>query len=165
MSLYSVKVKALLLLLSVFFLPVLLYSCDSSSDNNIKDKKAIQSALEDWTKDFNDKNTDKVCGLFASDLIANYGDYPEITYESICKQLKSSLTNKELSYHYSLDLQEIIVSGDLAVVKLIWTLVVRDSNGKPIETVKDRGIDIFKRQTDGSWKISRYIAYPLPIQS
>ena len=163
MNLYSVNIKTLLLILSVSLLPVLLYSCDSSSENNVKDREAIRTALEDWTKDFNDKNTDKVCGLFAKDLIANYGDYPEISYESICTQLKSSLTNKKLSYNYALNIQEIIVSGDLAVVKLIWTLVVSDYNGKSIETVKDRGIDIFKRQSDGSWKISRYIAYPSSV--
>lgn len=51
--------------------------------------------------------------------------------------------------------------GDLAVVRLIWTLTVTDADNKVAETTKDRGIDIFRRQADGSWKISRYIAYPV----
>lgn len=51
--------------------------------------------------------------------------------------------------------------GDLAVVRLIWTLTVTDADKKVAETTKDRGIDIFRRQADGRWKISRYIAYPM----
>ena len=94
-------------------------------------------------------------------MIANYGDFPQISFESICKQLKSSLTNPELTFHYDLDLTEIIVSGDTGVVRLIWTLTVTGPDGKVVETTKDRGMDIFRRQPDGTWKISRYIAYPM----
>lgn len=46
-------------------------------------------------------------------------------------------------------------------MRLIWTLTVTDADNKAVETTKDRGIDIFRRQADGSWKISRYIAYPM----
>lgn len=39
--------------------------------------------------------------------------------------------------------------GDLAVVRLIWTLTVTDADNKVVETTKGRGIDIFRRQADG----------------
>jgi len=121
----------------------------------------IESALRKWRDDFNGRNVGGICDLFAPDLIANYGDFPQISYESICKQLKSSLTNPDLNFHYDLGITEIIVSGDTGVVRLIWDLTVTDANGKVIERTKDRGMDIFRRQPDGKWKISRYIAYPV----
>jgi len=121
----------------------------------------IESALRKWRDDFNGRNVDGICDLFAPDLIANYGDFPQISYESICKQLKSSLTNPDLNFHYDLGITEIIVSGDTGVVRLIWDLTVTDANGKVIERTKDRGMDIFRRQPDVTWKISRYIAYPV----
>ena len=120
----------------------------------------IESALRKWKDDFNGKNAGVICDLFAPDLIANYGDFPQISYESICKQLKSSLTNPDLNFHYDLAITEIIVSGDTGIVRLIWDLTITDADGKVVERTKDRGMDIFGRQPDGTWKISRYLAYP-----
>lgn len=120
----------------------------------------IESALRKWKDDFNGKNADGICDLFAPDLIANYGDFPQISYESICKQLKSSLTNPDLNFHYDLGITEIVVSGDTGIVRLIWDLTITDAEGKVVERTKDRGMDIFGRQPDGTWKISRYLAYP-----
>jgi hypothetical protein len=36
---------------------------------------------------------------------------------------------------------------------LMWTLTVRDTSGKVLDTVEENGIDVFRRQADGSWKI------------
>ena len=142
-------------------IPALSKASGSPAEAPDKAAEEIRAALEGWTKDFNDKNTNKICGLFAPDLIANYGDFPQISYESICKQLKSSLTDPELTFHYDLDLKEVIVAGDVAVVRLIWTLTVTNADCNVVETTKNRGMDIFRRQPDGAWRISRYIAYPM----
>ena len=75
--------------------------------------------------------------------------------------MSSSLRDQEKSYHYNLDLKEILVSGDLAAVRLVWTLTVARKEGGVIETIEEPGIDIFRRQPDGSWKIARYLAFPI----
>ena len=60
---------------------------------------------------------------------------------------------------YSLAINEILVSGDLAVVRLTWTLRIT-RNDTPGEAVsREQGMDVFRRQPDGSWKIIRYLAY------
>jgi steroid delta-isomerase len=51
----------------------------------------------------------------------------------------------------------VIVAGDLAVVRLTWTLTV--SVDGATETTEEEGIDIFRRQPDGRWSIARYIAF------
>lgn len=121
----------------------------------------VRAVLEGWTKDFNDRNLERVCNIFAPDLISNYGDSAENSYDSLCNQLKASLSNPALKLHYSLDLNEIIVSGDIAIVRLIWTLTVKDTDDKVVEVAKDRGMDMFRLQPDGTWKISRFLAYPM----
>ena len=122
----------------------------------------IRAALTQWTADFNAGNADKVCGLFAPDLIAQYRGQPERNYEALCGVLQRSLSDRSKSYQYSLVIKEIIVAGDLAVVRLVWTLKVgrKDSVAEVISD--EPGMDIFRRQPDGSWKISRYIAYEAP---
>ena len=147
---------------TVFILALVFGACiNVSSVGADGAENEMESALRKWRDDFNGRNVDGICDLFAPDLIANYGDFPQISYESICKQLKSSLTNPDLNFHYDLDITEIIVSGDIGIVRLTWDLTVTDADGKVVERTKDRGMDIFRRQPDGTWKISRYIAYPV----
>jgi steroid delta-isomerase len=51
------------------------------------------------------------------------------------------------------------VSGDLAVVRLIWISNLTATDGRTTSE-EEPGLDVFQRQPDGSWKIIRYIAYP-----
>ena len=121
----------------------------------------IAVELEKWTRDFNSGNVTEVCSLFAPDLISNFRGAPEDTYKSLCANLQTALEDPAKTYHYDLDIKEIMVSGELAVVRLVWTLKIRPKNG-PEETKQEPGLDIFRREADGSWKITRYMAYEAP---
>jgi steroid delta-isomerase len=77
----------------------------------------------------------------------------------LCDLLKRSLSDRSKTYAYSLVIKEILVAGDLAVVRLTWTLKVKPKDGVGEISSDEPGMDIFRRQGDGSWKISRYIAY------
>jgi len=119
----------------------------------------IRSALEDWRVAFNNANEKKVCKLFAPDLIANYQGQPERDFASLCELLQTALQDSQTTYRYSLRVDEILVSGEAAVARLVWTLEV-DWAGAAKEVIEEPSVDIFRRQADGSWKISRYLAYP-----
>jgi len=45
-------------------------------------------------------------------------------------------------------------------VRLVWTLRVR-SGASTVES-KEPGLDVFRRQPDGHWKIIRYMGYEAP---
>ena len=62
----------------------------------------------------------------------------------------------------SLDIKEVIVAGDLAVVRLVWRLKVTVPGAADAVESKEPGLDVFRRQPDGSWKIIRYVAYEEP---
>ena len=122
----------------------------------------IRAALTQWTDDFNAGAADKVCGLFAPDLTAQYRGQPERDYDALCGALRRSLSDRTKRYTYALLIKEIIVAGDLAVVRLVWTLkVLRKDTGAEISS-DEPGMDLFRRQPDGSWKIARYLAYEAP---
>lgn len=123
--------------------------------------QAIEQRLRDWTADFNAGRVDTLCDRFTPDLIANYRGQPEKSFDSLCAALQSDLAGGPRDFRYDLELQEIMVSGDMAAVRLIWHLTV--TNKETGETFKsaDRGIDIFGLQPDGKWRIARYIAYEI----
>ncbi len=64
--------------------------------------------------------------------------------------------------HYTLDLRETLVYGDIAVVRLVWTLDSSKAGSGVTVRSLEPGMDIFKRQTDETWKIIRYLAYTSP---
>jgi ketosteroid isomerase-like protein len=123
----------------------------------------IRAALMKWTADFNARNLGEVCDLFASDLRYDFQGLPERSYDDICKLLHTSLSDATKRFTYLPPaIKEIIVSGDLAVVRLTWTLKVRNEGGSGDVTSEEVGLDVFRRQPDGRWKIIRYIAFEAP---
>jgi ketosteroid isomerase-like protein len=123
---------------------------------------AIREALQKWTADFNARDASHICDLFAPDLRYDYRGFPERDYETLCRLLRRSLDDRTKTFAYSLDIKEIIVSGDLAVVRLVWTFKVTLPGAANAVETKEPGLDVFRRQPDGSWKIVRYIAYESP---
>jgi uncharacterized protein (TIGR02246 family) len=152
------------ILLGLVFLSALAASCGRSAPDTAADetaKQEIRRVLEKWPNDFNAKDKDGTCALFAADLVASYPGQPDKNYEAMCKHLSAALQHPDKTFHYDApQIQEILVSGDLAVVRLIWTLRVTDRKGEAV--VKEQGIDVLKRQQDGSWKVSISHAYPEP---
>ncbi len=124
-------------------------------------EEEIRAALAKWTQDFNAGNADTVCSLFSPELRYDFRGYPERGYADICARLKRSLADTGKRYTYALDIREILVSGDIAVVRLVWTLTVALGNGQTVTSVEP-GMDIFRRAPDGSWKIIRYLAFEAP---
>jgi len=118
----------------------------------------IESTLDRWMADFNAGKTEQICDLFAADVRADYRGYPTRDHQAVCDLLTKSLTGTTRSYRYALDIKEIAVFGDVAVVRLVWTLTIKEQDGGEIKSVEP-GMDVFQRQADGSWRIVRYMAY------
>jgi uncharacterized protein (TIGR02246 family) len=130
---------------------------DPSTKNS--PEQAISRALTDWMLAFNAGDTGAVCGLFAPELRYDYRGFPERGYDEVCHVLLGSLADQSRKYAYDLTIKEIIVSGDLAAVRLVWTLTVKRPGQMSGPATYEPGLDLFRRQNDGTWKIIRYMAF------
>ena len=127
----------------------------------IQSESAIRAALSRWTSAFNARDASHICDLFAPDLVYDYRGFPERDFATLCALLHRSLADPAKTFTYALDIKEIMMSGDMAIVRLVWTLKVTSAGGKTEES-REPGLDVFRKQVDGSWKIARYIAYEAP---
>jgi steroid delta-isomerase len=119
----------------------------------------IRSVLERWRDDFNARRSDVICDLFAREVIADVRGVPERTYDDVCGVLQKSLADEAKRFSYSLDIKDILVEGNLAAVRLVWTLKI----APPVDvTSVEHGLDILRRQPDGTWKIVRFQTYDSP---
>ena len=122
----------------------------------------VRAALARWADAFNSGDRDGVCDLFAPDLVATNRGRADRGFDELCGQLRRVLADPDRRYRYAAAIEQVLVSGDLAVVRLDWTLEVRDPAGALLETGVDAGMDVFRRQPDGAWRIVRFIAFDLP---
>lgn len=157
-KIFGILILSAGLLAAILRVPTL----SSAEESDSAAQAAIRAALSKWTKDFNTGNSSEVCKLFAPDLIATFAGHADRNYGSQCNDLLRALRDPTKTYTYSPDIQEIIVSGDLAVARLVWTTQVQRSDGAGAVTTKEPSMDVFRRQPDGSWKISRYLAFEAP---
>jgi ketosteroid isomerase-like protein len=122
------------------------------------DKAAIVQRLQQWTAAFNAKDGAGTCDLFAPDLVYAIPEVVRGTRETMCSNLAALQRRTDIKLHYANpDIHEILVAGDVAVVRLTWTLTTEVSGVR--DTTTEEGMDIFRRQPDGRWSIARFIAF------
>jgi ketosteroid isomerase-like protein len=147
--------------LASLLLALMLFAAPACATAETRAHDKIKTALVRWTEDFNAGKADAVCALFSPELRYDFRGYPERGYADICARLKRSLGDASKRYTYALDIREIVVSGDIGVVRLVWTLTVTLPTGQAVTSVEP-GMDVFRKEPDGTWKIIRYLAYAEP---
>jgi steroid delta-isomerase len=122
------------------------------------DKTAIVQRLQRWTAAFNAKDAAGTCDLFAPDLVYSIPEVVHGTRETMCSNLAALHARSDIKLRYDNPaIHEILVAGDVAVVRLTWTLTTETKGAR--DTTTEEGMDVFRRQPDGRWSIARFIAF------
>ena len=128
----------------------------------VSDEAAIRATLGRWMADFNAGRTEKVCDIFAPVLLADVRGAGERDFDAQCKTLRDALADPARSLSYALDIKDIFTAGDMAAVRLVWTLTTRVKATAAVTTAEEQGLDVFGRDSDGHWRIIRFISYERP---
>ena len=127
-----------------------------------RDETSIVDALNQWSRDFTNRDLDAVCSLFDPDVVVIYPDIEVRDYDATCAQFHRTLAIPDRIFTYAApEIAEVLVDGDLATVRLVWPLTITDSSGILLESIRESGVDVLRRQPDSSWKIHVSHAFPM----
>ncbi len=121
------------------------------------EKAAITARLTEWANAFNARDASKSCDLFSAELISTMRGRPDEGRDAVCQRIAAALADRNFSLRYAARIEEVILSGDLAVVRLVWSVTTR--RGATIVAWEEPGLDVFRRETDGKWRIFRFLAF------
>ncbi|WEK50877.1 MAG: nuclear transport factor 2 family protein [Candidatus Kaistia colombiensis] len=131
--------------------------CTTAIADEAPDEAAIRARLQAWAAAFNARDAEVACELFAADVISTVRGAPDAGKAAICQRLKRALAQTDRTLTYTPDIEEVFVSGEQAVVRLIWTLkTTRDGT---VAVSHEKGMDLFRRDRSGTWRILRFIAF------
>jgi uncharacterized protein (TIGR02246 family) len=149
--------KTLLVSLSSLLL-VALTACTSAPPPPAVDVAAEQTKLRDlesgWVKDAAAKDLEKSVAHYADDAVLMMPGAPAAKgKDAIRAAWKGLLADPNLKLTFSADRVEISQAGDLATTQGSYTMTV--TNPKTKKPVEDKGsyVTVFKKQSDGSWKV------------
>ena len=122
------------------------------------DAAAIRARLEQWRQAFNARDAAGACDLFAPDLAYSVPGVLQGDHARMCGNIRTQFAKPGLRLSYGApEIHEISVTGSIGVVRLRWTLTTEVDGRRTVTT--EEGLDIFTRQPDGRWSISRFMAF------
>ena len=121
-----------------------------------EDEARIRAALAKWVAAFNSGDLKTAAEVWAPDLDGWAPEGADDTYE-LEQKYAAMGSGKPPGAIYALKINEVIVSCDMAVVRDTWTETPRTD---PSKARVFRSFEVWRRQPDGTWKISRWIDGP-----
>ena len=130
---------------------------DDAADNAAAEKQ-IRAALAGWVEAANRGDYKAALDVWAQDLIGWSPDGPDDSYAREAAGAKAP--SGPVRTTYELTINEVIVDGSLAVVRDTWTQTTKQDSG-PDKVASFRSYEVWRRQPDRTWKISRWIDGPM----
>jgi len=139
-------------------LPVLL-SAQKDSAGIRADIETIRNAILRTAKAINEKNADSIIVHYSKDIMVSYPGIPDTHYDEFYESYKQMLKPQPgIQVTTSPLIEEVIVSCDLAIVRMTWETTITESVPEKITLRKAKDLQVWKRES-GSWKFIRGMWY------
>jgi len=150
-----------LILLSLLFVIVL---PAFAADNEAKVKAAVEDRYKEWVAAANKKDTSMMTNLYDENaVLMPKSEEPVIGKAAINEYYKKLFANPHfVPFTLSVDTNSFHLVGDIAVVTSIFDGDAMRENGQEKIHFRGKNLLVWKKETDGSWKIFRYMYDEIP---
>jgi len=126
--------------------------CDQTTTDTKAEGEKLMQVSREWSKAAASRDVEKTLSYWADDAVMYSMDQaPLHGKEAIRGMVEGSYKIPGFEISWEPESADISKSGDMGYLLERTKLIVNDSLGKPV-TQYYRGITIWKKQADGSWK-------------
>jgi uncharacterized protein (TIGR02246 family) len=141
-----------------------LLSCQHQSIDTKAEGEKLMQISRDWSQAAASRNVEKTLSYWSDDAIVIASGDPVLSGKQAIRQMvEGSFKNPGFQISWEPQSVEIAKSGDLGYLLENSTITVNDSTGKSVVS-QFKGITIWKKQDDGSWKNVVDISSPIPAE-
>ena len=130
-----------------------------ASRTNDSDAASIRASIEKGARGFMSANPDTILSHYARDIVLSYPGTPDQDYATLVKayvELRARPADVVARTVPTFD--EILVSGNLALVRLRWTTTI--SRGSRTSTRHLKDFQVWRREPGNRWAFIRGMHYP-----
>ena len=126
------------------------------SSSHERDVEAIRRAVIESGEAFNRRDPAGIMALYARDIVLVYPGIPDSDYADLERSFAQMTAGTPgVTVRTSPNIEEILVSGDLAVVRVTWTTTTTETTPARVSTHQMRDMQVWRWEADGSWKFAR----------
>jgi steroid delta-isomerase len=138
--------------------PVRAQTTDSGGSGQASDEARIRRRLAEWVRQTRAGARLEAAEIWAPDLVGWYPGQPDDTYAREMESARKPRPGNVPSSIPAVTVEEVIVSGDLAVVRDVWRITRVVAGDTLYQIIK--GIEVWRRQPDRAWRIARWVSAP-----
>ncbi len=135
----------------------------SAQTQHERDVETLRAAILRSGEAFNAGDHAAMMAPVARDLVLTYPGIPDMGYDSLSAGYRrmadrpAGVTSRTVP-----TVEEILVSGDLAVIRVTWTTTVTETSPARSATRQMRDMQVWRREADGGWTFFRGMHFRNP---
>jgi ketosteroid isomerase-like protein len=138
-------------------------ACASTAPRPVEetDEETLRRHIRTYADAVERRDPDTIMALFARDILLSYPGIPDQDYETLRKEYAQMRSRPEDEVTTRPDIEEVLVSGDLAVLRIVWNTTVRKA-GSELASRQMKDLQVWRREASGDWKFVRGIHFRVP---
>ena len=143
----------------VIVLPFLTLNAQSNSDP--ASASEVKARLDKWIAAVNSKDLKTLDTFYTADFMGFYAAQPVLDFSANHDEYERLFKNSFLDLKIAVKIIECSAGGDICVLKINEISKIMSQFAKKAEAAGDTGVQIWKKGSDGVWKIYLSALYPL----
>ena len=128
-----------------------------------RDVETLRKAILRSAEAFNASDPKAIMAPYARDIVLTYPGIPDMGYDELVKAYDEMTAPRPgVKARTSPEIEEILVSGDLGIIRITWTTTTTETNPPREWTRRMRDLQVWRRESDGTWKFARGMHFRIP---
>jgi ketosteroid isomerase-like protein len=137
------------------------WSPAARASDTARDEALLRQYIVESGDAFNRRDLKAMLARVSPDLVLTYPGVPDMGYDDLAKSYAEMIAQPPgIKLTTVPSVEEVIVSGELAVVRITWTTTTASASQSKVRRMRD--LQVWRRSGQGEWRFIRGIHFREP---